>query len=74
MLFPKLHGPVFKRLKNLFIFVAYVFMYVFIIVCNFRSVQLEKKNAPEYASSENTIQVHSLQLIGNFFCGSDIKG
>jgi len=32
-----------------------------------RSVQLEKKNAPEYASSENTIQVHSLQLIGFMF-------
>ena len=43
-------------------------MYVVILVCNCRSVQLEKKNAPEYASSENTIQVHSLQLIGKT-CG-----
>ena len=30
----------------------------------FRSVQLEKKNAPEYTSSENTIEVNSLQLVG----------
>lgn len=33
----------------------------------FRSVQLEKKNAPEYASSENTIEVNSLQLVGEIW-------